>query len=143
VIGLLLEPGPDTGTSARWRSSAAVTTGVPEAREEDGSGGDATRATGPGTGPFAAAGLSAAATGPLAAAGPAPAIFATGAFATADTAPPAAAGPAAATGTLAAAGPPPVAGCCVAAVVAGVVVRAWPAWGAMGARPRYLYGPGS
>ena len=62
-IRLVLEPGPDTGASARWRSSAAVTAVVPEAREED--------------------------------------------------------------------GPPPT-----AAVVAGVVVRAWPAWGAMGARPR-------
>src|SRR5947207_13805477 len=60
---LVLEPGPDTAASARWRSSAVVTTVVPEAREEDGSGGDATRAAGPGTGPFAAAGP--AATNPL------------------------------------------------------------------------------
>src|SRR5215468_2433832 len=115
-IWLPSEPGPDTGASARWRSSAVVTAVVPEAPERDGSVGDATRAAGPGTGPFAAAGLAAA--GPLAA-GLAPATAATGAFA------------AAATGPLAAAG------------LAAAVVRAWPAWGAMGDRPRYLYGPGS
>src|SRR6266480_4086211 len=84
---------------------------------------------GPVTGPFAAAGLAAAAAGTFApAAGP-----------------PAAAGPAAAAGTFApaAAGPPaaaglaaPAAGSFAAAVVAGAVARPWPAWGAMGARPR-------
>src|SRR6266516_5425146 len=97
-IWLVLEPGPATGASARCPASAVVTAVVAEAREEDGSAGDATRAAGPGTGPFAAAGL-AAATGP-----PAAATFAAGSFA--------------------------------AAVVAGAVARAWPTWGAMGARPR-------
>src|SRR5262249_59865352 len=48
----VLEPGPDTVASARWRTSAVVTTLVPEARAEDGPAGDATRAAGPGTGPF-------------------------------------------------------------------------------------------
>src|SRR5215469_3242063 len=62
---VLLEPGPDTGASARWRSSAVVTAVVPESREEDGSAGDATRAAGPGTGPFAAT-----AADPAAVAGP-------------------------------------------------------------------------
>src|SRR5215831_18317276 len=109
---LLLEPGPDTGASARCPGSAVVTTVVAEAREEDGSAGDATRAADPGAGPFAAAGLAAAATtGPLAAAGLTAAGAATGIFA------PAAAG-------------------LPAALIA--VVDAWPAWGAMGARPRYL-----
>src|SRR5437660_1552742 len=60
-IRLVLEPGPDTGASARCPASAVVTAVVAEAREEDGSAGDATRAAGPGTGPFAAAGLAAAA----------------------------------------------------------------------------------
>src|SRR6266516_1003912 len=103
-IWLVLEPGPATGASARCPASAVVTAVVAEAREEDGSAGDATRAAGPGTGPFAAAGL-AAVTGPLAAAGLAAA--AAGTFAPA-AGPPAAAGPAAAAGTFApaAAGPP-------------------------------------
>src|SRR5262245_37158943 len=56
-IGLLSEPGPDTGASARCPGSAVVTAVVAEARERDGSAGDATRAAGPGTGPFAATGL--------------------------------------------------------------------------------------
>jgi hypothetical protein len=75
---LLLEPGPDTGASARWRSSAVVTAVVPEAREEVGSAGDATRAAGSGTGPFAAAGFTAAgaATGTFAAAAADPAAVA-------------------------------------------------------------------
>src|SRR6266576_3254261 len=69
-IWLVLEPGPDTGASARCPRSAVVTAVVAEAREEDGSVGDATRAAGPGTGPFAAAGPAAAAAGsPPAAAG--------------------------------------------------------------------------
>src|SRR5215467_7717033 len=106
---LVLEPGPDTGASARWRSSAVATAVVPEAREEDGSAGDATRAAGPGTGPFAA-------TGPLAAA-------AAGTFAAAG---------------LAAASPPdacawPGGGGFVAGSAA--VVRADVDWGAMGAMP--------
>src|SRR5256885_2847488 len=54
-IWLVLEPGPDTGASARCPGSAVVTAVVAEAREEDGSADDATRAAGPGTGPFAAA----------------------------------------------------------------------------------------
>src|SRR5215831_1416159 len=91
---LLLEPGPDTGASARCPGSAVVTTVVAEAREEDGSAGDATRAADPGTGPFVAAGLTAAGA-------------ATGIFVPAAAVPP-------------------------AAVV--VVVDAWPACGAMGAR---------
>src|SRR5215468_1512019 len=63
-IWLPSEPGPDTGASARCPGSAVVTTVVAEAREGDGSGGDATRAADPGTGPFAAAGLAAAAACP-------------------------------------------------------------------------------
>src|SRR5262245_38354475 len=45
-------PGPGTVASARWRTPAVVTALVPEARAEDGPAGDATRAAGPGTGPF-------------------------------------------------------------------------------------------
>src|SRR5215471_7931834 len=48
--------GPDTGASARCPGSAVVITVVAEAREGDGSGGDATRAAGPGADPFAAIG---------------------------------------------------------------------------------------
>src|SRR6266516_4273078 len=107
-IWLVLEPGAATGASGRCPAWAVVTAVVAEAREEDGSAGDATRAAGPGTGPFAAAGLAAAAAG---------------SFAPAVACPPAAAGLAA-----------PAAGSFAAAVVAGAVARPWPAWGAMGAR---------
>src|SRR5215470_5660270 len=113
---LVLEPGPDTGASARWRSSAVVTAVVPETREEDGSAGDATRAAGPGTGPFAAAGLAAPGAGSLAVAGLASAVCATGTFAAAAAGAPAAAG------------------------LAAAVVGAGPAGGGRGARPGDLWG---
>src|SRR5262249_33848432 len=123
-IWLPSEPGPDTGASARCPGAAVGTTAGGAARGGGGSGGGATRAAQPRTRPLSPPGLSAAAACPPAVAGLTAAGAATGAFA------------AAATGPLAAAG-------LAAAVVAVAVVRAWPAWGAMGDRPRYLYGPGS